>query len=69
MATLMEFAAASLERDGGGRSSAIGAPPDVVSPPVLHWGSAGRKALDANGRRNVKVEHVSIFSRPVEMRD
>jgi len=55
MATLMEFAAASLERDGGSRALDGSVPPAVVTPPVLHWGSAGRRALDADGKRCVKV--------------
>eukprot|EP00802_Teleaulax_amphioxeia_P013695 Tamp_13749.p1 GENE.Tamp_13749~~Tamp_13749.p1 ORF type:complete len:293 (-),score=54.59 Tamp_13749:809-1687(-) len=55
MATLMEFAAASLERDGGSRALDGSVPPAVVTPPVLHWGSAGRRALDADGKRCVKL--------------
>ncbi len=55
MATLMEFAAASLERDGGSRALDGSTPPAVVTPPVLHWGIAGRRALDADGKRCVKV--------------
>ena len=38
MATLMEFAAAILERDGGSRALDGSVPPAVVTPPVLHWG-------------------------------
>ena len=33
----------------------VGAPPASTAPPVLHWGSAGRAALDAGGRRNTKL--------------
>jgi len=36
--------------------------PTVTTPPVLHWGSAGRKALDASGKRAVKVLFSSAFS-------
>jgi hypothetical protein len=54
MATLMEFAAASLDRDGGSRATGP-APPAIVAPPVLHWGSAGRAALDARGVRRARL--------------
>ena len=30
-------------------------PPAFVTPPMVHWGSAGRRALDARGKRCVKV--------------
>ena len=55
MATLMEFAASSLDRDGGSRAGAGAAPHNAAAAPLLHWGSAGRKALDASGKRSVKV--------------
>ena len=55
MATLMEFAAASLERDGASRALDGTTPPAVVTPPMVHWGSAGRRALDERGKRYVKV--------------
>jgi hypothetical protein len=55
MATLMEFAAASLERDGASRALDGTTPPAFVTPPMVHWGSAGRRALDARGKRCVKV--------------
>lgn len=51
----MEFAAASLDRDGGSRVGAGAAPHQAAAAPLLHWGSAGRKALDASGKRSVKV--------------
>lgn len=54
MATLMEFAAASLDRDGGSRATGP-APPASAAPPVLHWGSAGRAALDARGVRRARL--------------
>lgn len=55
MATLMEFASSSLDRDGSSRVAPGAAPHLGLMPPVLHWGSAARDVLDQSGKRCVKL--------------